>query len=318
MCLELWTAILCWNADYRAEWKHKPMRVFLSYSRSDHKTVERIKAALNAAGYDTFLDTDKLPMGQEYNARIKRAVDSSDLFVFLASENSVRPNSYAKIELGYAEDKWRNPAGYVQPILIDGFEANDLPAYIHPIGGLEADRNVGARIVGWVEQRAKGLDPDGPDDNSPQGRLARWARLAQPPVGGTQRAFVGRGLIGVVVGAAFIGFGLVWSAMGTDFPGPDMAPVGWLIAAVGLGVVIYSIRIFVQGMLGSSKPVAIVVLDRETSENKVTLKIETLDGKRRSLTPIRSGARNAHTGDLGWAYIRGGLLIQFVSVTARS
>lgn len=287
------------------------MRVFLSYSRDDQKVVERVQAALSAAGFDTFLDTDKLPIGQEYNARIKRAVDGSDLFVFLASESSVRPGSYAMTELAFAESKWRNPAGYVLPVAIDGFDAGNLPAYLKPITATDDQGNLEARIVGWVEDRVRGQDPDGPDDHSPQARLARWARLAQPPVAGRQSAFVARGVFGVVVGAFFVGFGFVWFAMAGEIAG-SMAPLGAIFAIVGVGVILYCIRMMIQGLIGSRKPVAVYVLDRETGENSIAIKVETLEGKRLSLTPIKSGARNAHTGDMGWAYIRGKLLIEFV------
>ncbi len=289
------------------------MRVFLSYSREDRSTVERIKGALNAAGFDTFLDTDKLPIGQEYHARIKRAIDGSDLFVFLASEHSVRPRSYAMTELAYAEDKWRNPAGYIMPVLLDGFNADHLPAYIKPLTSPIGDDNIEARIVSWVEQRVDGLDPDGPDEHSPQARLARWTRLAQPPVRGRQRAFVGQSLIGIIVGIVFVGFGTVGSSMSRDFPGPSaaMEAAGWLFAAIGAGLFMYSLWMLFQGMVGSGTPVAVVILDREIRENSTTVKVETSDRKRLSLTPIRAGARDAHTGDLGWAYIRGKLLIDF-------
>ncbi|MEM7503979.1 MAG: toll/interleukin-1 receptor domain-containing protein [Pseudomonadota bacterium] len=287
------------------------MRVFLSYSRQNRQLVERVQAALTAAGFNTFLDTEKLPIGQEYNARIKRAVDGSDLFVFFASSHSIEPGSYAMTELTFAESKWRNPAGYVLPIAVDGFDANDLPAYLKPITAVFDEGGIEARIVGWVEQRSKGVDPDGPDEHSPQARLARWARLAQPPVAGRQRAFVGRGIFGAIVGTFFIGFGTVWFAVASESPGPSFAPIGLIFAAVGVGAIVYCIRMLAQGLIGSRKPIAVVVLDRETGENSISIKLETLEGKRLSLTPIRSGARGAHTGDIGWAYIRGKLLIEF-------
>ena len=289
------------------------MRVFVSYSRENRSEAGRLNAALNAAGYDTFLDTDKLPIGQEYNARIKRAIDSSDLFVFLASDHSVRPGSYAMTELAFAESKWRNPSGYVLPVLLPGFEAKNLPAYVKPVTGPVADGNFEARVVGWVEERASGLSADGADEHSPAGRLARWARLAQPPVKGRRRAFAARGLLGVGVGAFFIGFGVVWYIGAKEFPGAsrEIGAAGWLFAGIGALAIVYSTWKMIQGLIGSKTPVAVVVLERAHGENIVSIKVQTLDGKRLSLTPLRSRARNVHAGDLGWAYVRGDPLIDF-------
>ena len=288
------------------------MRVFLSYSRKDRELVERLDSALTAAGFDTFLDTRELPIGQEYNARIERAVNRADLFIFVVSDDSVKPGSYALTELAFAESKWDNPAGYVMPVLHEAFNGS-LPAYIKNITGPVADRNFEARVVGWVEQRSRGIDPDGPDDHSPQGRLDRWVRLAQPPIRGRQRAFAGRGIVGVVFGVAFIGFGIVWSGVAGQMPGPGpaMGMAGWLFAAIGVGTILYSIAMFVMALIGVKTPTAVVVVDRKTGDNSLTITVQDQTGRRRKLTPLRAGAKAAHSGDMGWAWIRGRLLIDF-------
>ena len=79
--------------------------VFISYSRKDASSAQSLNAALNAAGIDTFLDAKDLPPGQEFNSRIKASVDNADLFIFLASSNSVNPGSYTMTELAFAEAK---------------------------------------------------------------------------------------------------------------------------------------------------------------------------------------------------------------------
>lgn len=155
------------------------MRIFLSYARNDQSVVERIRAALNAAGFDVFLDTKDLPLGQEYNARIKLAVEEADLFIFLASATSVRPGSYAMTKLSFAERKWPNPSGYVLPVLLEGFDASQLPAYLRPINAMPAHESLDAEIVGWVEDRTRLGSAGIPDPESPQARLKRWARLAR-------------------------------------------------------------------------------------------------------------------------------------------
>lgn len=291
------------------------MRVFISYSHDDRKEAESLNAALKAAGFDTFWDSDRLPIGQEFNARISRAIDSADLFVFLASDSSVRPGSYALTELSFAESRWPNPSGFVLPVLLKGFDTGKLPAYIKPITGPVADDNLEARVVRWVDQRARGQDPDGPDDHSPDARLKRWSRLAQPPVGGTRRAFIGRSFMGVIVGAGFVGIGGAGSVVSSGMPGPSQAfsAVGIVFALIGVGVILYSIRLFILGLIGAREARPVIVIDRVTGENSLTITVLTREDERLSLTPLKKGARNAHTGDLGWAWIRGRLLIDFVS-----
>ena len=291
------------------------MRVFLSYSRNDKKTVAEICSALNAAGIDTFLDTENLPIGQEYNTRIKRAIDDSDLFVFLASEDSVRPGSYAMTELAYAEAKWRNPSGYVLPVIADGFDANSLPAYVKAVTALDVEGNRAARIVAWVNKRTEGGDDY--DDRSPRGRLIRWAQLAQPPVTGKKRVFAWSMLPGIPIGIAFVVMGIVSAESSGSFGNNPIALGGVFFGFVGVAVILYAIWKLIQGLAGSDAPIPIVVLDRHISEQrKITLQAETTDGRRLNLTPFSRAAKRANTGDLGWAYIRGSMLLDFAPASS--
>ena len=290
------------------------MRIFLSYSRNDQAIVERIRAALNAAGFESFLDTKDLPFGQEYNARIKLAIEAADLFLFLASDTSVRPGSYAMTELSFAEQKWPNPSGYVLPVLLAGFGASRLPAYLRPINALQAHENVDAQVVGWVEDRARLGSSGVPDPESPRARLKRWARLAQPPILKRQRTFLWSGCFGVIFGIGVVlvsgffimtannlGLGII-----ADFlPG--------IVALGGVFLILNSLLTTFRGLRGSNSPVAAVILDREiSSSGQLRIKLETLEGKRLNLKAVSRGAKEAHSGDLGWAYIRANLLLEFI------
>lgn len=296
------------------------MRIFLSYSRSDQPVVERIRASLNAAGFVAFLDTKDLPLGQEYNARIKMAVEEADLFIFLASAASVRPGSYAMTELSFAERKWPNPSGYVLPILIEGFNAAQLPAYLRPINAMPAHENVDAQIVGWVEDRARLGSIGVPDPESPQARLKRWARLAQPPILKTQRTFLWSGCVGVLFGIGAILFAVFFLMSASNLEaGGIFAVVPGIFALVGVFLIIYSLLTTFRGLRGSDSPMAAVILDRETSSSgQLKIELETSEGKRLNLQAVSRGAKDAHSGDLGWAYIRGNLLIEFIPASSRN
>jgi hypothetical protein len=296
------------------------MHIFLSYSRTDQAIVERIRASLNAAGFEAFLDTKDLPLGQEYNARIKLAIEEADLFIFLASEASVRPGSYAMTELSFAERKWSNPSGYVLPVLLGGFNPSQLPAYLRPINAMPAHENVDAQIVGWVEDRARLGSSGVPDPDSPQARLKRWARLAQPPILKRQRTFLWSGCVGVLFGIGAILFaGFFLMSASNLGAGGIFAVASGIIALVGVIIILYSLLMTFRGLVGSDSPAAAVILDRETgSTGQLRIKLETLEGKRLTLQAVSRKAKDAHSGDLGWAYIRANLLIEFIPASSRN
>lgn len=293
------------------------MRVFLSYSRANQDLATRINGALVAAGFDTFMDTKDLPLGEEYNARIKLAVDDADLFIFLASKNSVRPGSYAMTELSFAEQKWPNPSGYVLPVLLKDFDPAQLPAYLRPINALKIKGNPEAEIVGWVQKRSES-GSGGVPLLTPRDRLQRWARLAQPPLRKGRRIFAWKGLIGLLFGAFFTLFGFIpaFILMETG-TGWDMLDIAFAIPILaGVGLILRSLWAIVQGLRGGGSPVPVVVLDRKSTKNEILIELETVQGKRLKLYPVTKETREIYAGDLGWAYIRGSLLLEFISASS--
>ena len=73
--------------------------IFLSYPSSLGETAERIELALKGEGYAVFRDRSALPPGESFDARIRAAVEESDLFVFLITPQSVSPGHYTLTEL---------------------------------------------------------------------------------------------------------------------------------------------------------------------------------------------------------------------------
>jgi len=290
------------------------MRIFLSYARADYALVERINAALRASGFDTFIDTRDLPPGEEYNARIKLAMDDADLLFFFVSMDSTRPGSYAMTELSFAEGKWPNPSGHVLPVLLENADPARLPSYIRSINALRIRGNPEAEIVGWVQDRVARGSIGIPGLQTPRERLTRWARLARPPLRKGRRVFLWKGVLGLLFGTLFIIFGLViMMSMGRFGGGAINRLFPVLPMLMGTVLILYCLWMILQGLRGGRPPVPVVVLDRKTSEkNEITVELETLQGKRLRLYAATRETRNVYTGELGWAYIRGRLLLEFV------
>ena len=74
-------------------------RIFLSYASSLGEAAARIELSLKGEGYAVFRDRTALPPGESFDARIRAAVEESDLFVFLISPESVTPGRYCGFSL---------------------------------------------------------------------------------------------------------------------------------------------------------------------------------------------------------------------------
>src|SRR5262245_46275198 len=102
--------------------------IFLSYASSLAETAERVELSLKCEGYAVFRDRSALPPGESFDARIRAAVEDSDLFVFLISPESVSPGRYTLTELKFAEQKWGHPAGRVLPVMVEETPKETIPA----------------------------------------------------------------------------------------------------------------------------------------------------------------------------------------------
>ncbi len=122
------------------------MKIFLSYSSRDRSLAEPVLFALRAQKHAVFFDRSDLPPGEEFDARIREAIENSDLFVFLLSPDSVRKESYALTEIAIAEKTWKSPAGKVLPVMLRHVELDSVPAYLKAVTLLEPEGNVAASV----------------------------------------------------------------------------------------------------------------------------------------------------------------------------
>ena len=130
------------------------MRVFLSYASEDRELAEPIYLALRAQRHNVFFDRADLPPGEEYDLRIRRAIERCHLFVFLVSPESLDAGSYTLTELGIAQKIWDHPGGRLLPVVLRPVGLAELPPYLKSVTLLEPEGNVTATVADAVHRFA--------------------------------------------------------------------------------------------------------------------------------------------------------------------
>ncbi len=78
------------------------VRVFLGYAEEDRAAVKRLSGALEKAGFEPWMDQEKLLPGQNWPRSIERAIDLSEFFVACFSNRSATKRGHFQSELSYA------------------------------------------------------------------------------------------------------------------------------------------------------------------------------------------------------------------------
>jgi formylglycine-generating enzyme required for sulfatase activity len=65
------------------------LSVFISYSRKDTETAERLREILNELEFETYLDKHDILPGEPWQERLNRLIEAADAVVFLISPDSV-------------------------------------------------------------------------------------------------------------------------------------------------------------------------------------------------------------------------------------
>jgi hypothetical protein len=82
----------------------EPGAVFLSYASEDRPIVEALKEALESAGVDVWFDREALQAGDDYEAKIKRNIESCSLFVPVISRSTLTSRRrFFRIEWDHAQ-----------------------------------------------------------------------------------------------------------------------------------------------------------------------------------------------------------------------
>jgi hypothetical protein len=131
------------------------MKIFVSYASEYRKDADAIALALRQEEHSVFFDRDTLPAGDAYHERIRSAIESSSLFLFLVAPESVEGRSYSMTELGVARNRWPNPSGHVLPVIIKATPIQDIPEYLKAVTFVEPKGNLVADVVARVDQLAR-------------------------------------------------------------------------------------------------------------------------------------------------------------------
>jgi sulfatase modifying factor 1 len=129
------------------------MRIFLSYASEDRAAADAIRLALQ--DHDVFFDREDLPAGGEFHTRIRRAIEESDLVIFLVSPKTLDSGSYTLTEISIAEKTWPKADGRILPVLLEKVQAADLPAYLKSVTFLETPGNLPAEVADAVYRIAR-------------------------------------------------------------------------------------------------------------------------------------------------------------------
>lgn len=78
--------------------------VFISYSRSDARFVDRLDAGLKALGFTTWVDRGKLEGGQNWEREVQSAIDRSRAMIVVLSPPAAQ-SVYVQAEYSYGLDK---------------------------------------------------------------------------------------------------------------------------------------------------------------------------------------------------------------------
>jgi hypothetical protein len=130
------------------------VKIFISYSRKQHRIAESLSVRLLGENHTTFFDVTSLPPGEGYDARIRDAINRADLFVFLISPDSIRTESYAQTELSVAQSRWPNPSGRVLPVVVEPTPLDQVPPYLTAVTVLQPKGNLEAAVLDEVAKIA--------------------------------------------------------------------------------------------------------------------------------------------------------------------
>src|SRR6266852_3112333 len=125
---------------------------FISYSSEQGEAATRIELLLKEDGHAVFRDRSSLPPGESFDARIRAAIEESDLFIFLISRESISPGRYTLTELKFAEQKWGHPAGRVLPVFTDATPKNAIPAFLRAVTMFRPRGNLVAEVAAEVDR----------------------------------------------------------------------------------------------------------------------------------------------------------------------
>ncbi len=127
--------------------------VFVSYSRADTAFVRRLTGALEARGKVAWVDVSGIRDGEVFPAALRRAIETSDGFVFVISPGSVT-SAYCEQEVAHALELNKR----VVPLLLRSVPDDGVPEAIRERQWIPFDD--GAQFADGVGRLIEALDTD--------------------------------------------------------------------------------------------------------------------------------------------------------------
>jgi hypothetical protein len=134
------------------------MKVFISYASDYVELAARLAHSLRDEGDVVFFDRDTLPKGETYDQRIREAIESADLFLFLLSPEAIVQNSYALAELGIAQRASSEGGVRLLPVKVSETDFGILPTYLRSITILQPNGNLIAETLAAVAEVRRDLN----------------------------------------------------------------------------------------------------------------------------------------------------------------
>lgn len=128
------------------------MRIFLSFPSELESQADNIAQSLRNCDHDVFFSHDDLPPGDSFDARVEKAIESSDFMVFLISPESVTKGRYTLSELAFAKGKWPNPSNRVLPVMMAPTPLDQVPNYLKAVTILEPQGSAAAETRAAVDR----------------------------------------------------------------------------------------------------------------------------------------------------------------------
>ena len=100
-------------------------KIFISYSRKDLDTAERILSALAINDLDPWVDWKSIPKGEEFEREIQQGIEEAEVILFLVSPDSVQ-SVWCKKEIAHAVTNGKR----ILPIVIRDTDIELIPAEI--------------------------------------------------------------------------------------------------------------------------------------------------------------------------------------------
>ena len=99
--------------------------VFISYSRRDIAFARLIREALQQSEIDTWIDWERIPVGERWWQEICEAIENANVFMFIISKHSIG-SEVCRDEIDLALKNHKR----IIPILVDELSAEDIQAFV--------------------------------------------------------------------------------------------------------------------------------------------------------------------------------------------